>query len=100
MNESSGHRRDNLLHRDRASRESRHALAEPHHLDPIRNLEHLWQVVTDEHHRQAPVADPEDQIENIARLHDPECGGRLIHEHDLARPRDRTTDRNSLTLTA
>ena len=66
----------------------RDALAEPQHLDAVGDLEDLGHVVADQHDREARVAHAPDQVEHVARLHDAERGGRLVHEDDLARPRD------------
>ena len=41
-----------------------------------------------------------DQVEHVAGLHDAERRGRLVHEHDLARPGDRAADRDALALAA
>src|SRR4051812_13714873 len=95
-----GHRPDDVLHRHLAAPEPRHALAEAQHLDAVGDLEDLGHVVADEHDREAALAHAEDEVEDVARLHDAERGGRLVHEDDLARPRHRAADRDALALAA
>src|SRR3954466_1668707 len=95
-----GHRPDDVLHRHLAAPEPRDALAEAQHLDAVGDLEDLGHVVADEHDREAALAHAEDEVEDVARLHDAERGGRLVHEDDLARPRYRAADRDALALAA
>src|SRR5205814_9842435 len=40
--------------------------------DPVRDLEHVIQVVRDDHHRKAAVAQSLAQVEHLARLDDAE----------------------------
>src|SRR4051794_30594020 len=95
-----GHRADDVLHRDLAAPEPRDALAEAQHLDAVGDLEDLGHVVADEHDGEAALADAQDEVEDVARLHDAERGGRLVHEDDLVRPRHGAADRDALALAA
>src|SRR3954467_4950538 len=95
-----GHRPDDVLHRHLAAPEPRDALAEAQHLDAVGDLEDLRQVVADEDDGEALVAHALDLVEHVAGLDDPERGGRLVHEHDLAGPGDRAADGDALALAA
>ena len=80
--------------------EARDPLAEAQDLDAVGDLEDLGHVVADEHDGEALVAHAADQVEDVAGLDDAERGRRLVHEDDLARPRDGAADRDALALAA
>src|SRR5207247_9068738 len=76
------------------------ATAEPHDVDPVRELEDVRHVVADQDHREPTLANALDQVEHLPGFLDPEGGGRLVHDHEPARPRGSTCDRNPLALAA
>ena len=78
--EGAGHRADELLDGGVAPRYCGDPLAEAQHLDAVGDLEHLGHVVADQHHGDALVGDPADQLEHLAGLAHAERGGRLVHE--------------------
>src|SRR5438105_1128663 len=51
--------------------------------DAVGDLEHVIQVVRDDHDREAAVAQAPGQVEHHPGLHDPERGRRLVHDHKL-----------------
>ena len=78
----------------------RHALAEPVDVDAVGDLEHVRHVVADQDHRQPVVADALDELEHLPGLLDAERGRRLVHDHELARPRRGARHRDALALAA
>src|SRR5215472_1480239 len=70
------------------------------HRDPVRDLEHVVQVVRDDHHRQPVVPEPFDQVQHLPGLHHPEGGGGLVKQHQLGVPHHRLGHRNRLSLTS
>ena len=98
--QGAGHRTDQLLHRGALGRERRHPGAEPHHLDPVGDLEHVRHGMRDQHHRDPLVPDPFDGVQHVLGLHHAQRRGGLIQEDDLVRPADRPDDGDLLPLTA
>src|SRR6266536_400917 len=98
VRDRSGHRADEILHRRLRGLEGGHPAAEPEHLDPVRDLEHLGHVVADQHDRQSLVAHAPDEVEHLAGGHHPERRGRLVQEQHLAGPGDRPRHRHALAL--
>src|ERR1700716_2941526 len=74
--------------------------AQIHDSDAICDLEHVDEVVRDQHHREPPVAEASDQVEHQLGLHDAKgcCG--LVHDHELGVPHHGLGDRDGLALTA
>src|SRR5256885_1000186 len=66
--------------------------------DVVRDLEDVIQVVGDDHHGQALVAQPPDEVEHHPGLDDAERGCRLVHEHELRVPHHRLGDGDRLAL--
>src|SRR5438445_5300959 len=75
----------------------RHA-AEVEVRDVVRDLEDVVQVVRDDHHGQALVAQPPDEVEHHPGLDDAERGRRLVHEHEFRVPHHRLGDGDRLAL--
>ena len=66
----------------------------------VGELEHVRHVVADQDHRQAALADAEDEVEHLPRLLHAERGGRLVHDHEPPRPRRGAGDGDALSLAA
>src|SRR2546430_9254530 len=75
----------------------RHA-SEVEDRDVVRDLEDVVQVVRDDHHGQALVAQPPDEVEHHPGLDHTERGRRLVHEHQLRVPHHRLVDGYRLAL--
>jgi hypothetical protein len=78
----------------------RDAPAQPHDLDPVGELEDVGHVMADQDDRQPPVANPQDQVEHLARLFDAQRGRRLVHDRDSLRPFCSACDCDALPLPA
>ena len=78
-----------------------HQPAEIHHADPIAEVTHDGQVVGDEEVRQAvPVAQLDEEVEDL-RLHDDvERRGRLVENDEARAGRQRARDHDALALPA
>src|SRR5690242_1466012 len=74
--------------------------AQVHDGDSIGDLEDVIQVVRDEHHSEAAVAQPLGQVQHLLGLHDAEGGGRLVHDHELGVPHHGFGHRDRLPLAA
>src|SRR5215216_4069272 len=98
--QGAGHGRDDLLHGGVGGPVAGHPDPEPQHLDAVGQLHHLGQVVADEHDRDPRVADPADQVADVAGLDHAQGGGGLVHEHDLADPGGGPADGDALALAA
>src|SRR2546421_12814022 len=66
--------------------------------DVVRDLEDVVQVVRDDHHGEALVAQPPDEVEHHPGLDDAQRGGRLVHDHQLRVPHHRLGDGDRLAL--
>src|SRR5262245_44229940 len=56
--------------------------------------------MADQDHRQAAVANATDEVEHLPRLLDAERRGRLVHDHEAARPHRGAGDGDALPLAA
>ena len=70
------------------------------HPDAVDQAEDLLQIVADDQHREAPVAQSGDDLFDGARLGRTERGRRLVHDDDLRSPGGRASDGDGLALTA
>src|SRR4051794_24358428 len=95
-----GHDRHDLVHRVRLRGHDRDPAPEPVDVDAVGDLEHVRHVVADEDHRDARVADLEDQLEHMGGLLDAERRGRLVEDDDLRAERRRAGHRHALALAA
>ena len=68
--------------------------------DPVGDLEDVVHVVRDQHHAEAVVGEPADQVEHLAGLRDTEGGGGLVEQHDLGVPQHGLGDGHGLALAA
>ena len=66
--------------------------------DPVSDREDVVEVVRDDHHGQAAVAQPPDQVEHHAGLRDTEGRGRLVHDDELGVPHHGLGDGHRLSL--
>src|SRR5438094_7658328 len=66
--------------------------------NPISDLAYIVQVVRDDHHGQAMVLEPSDELEDHRRLCNTEGCGWLVEHDQLRVPHDRLGDGNSLAL--
>src|SRR5690625_3627714 len=66
--------------------------------DAVGDLEHVDEVVRDEHDTVPVVGKTTDQAEHLTRLRDPERRGGLVEEDDLAVPQHGLRDGNCLAL--
>src|SRR5215207_9208464 len=94
----SGHRSNSVFDGRALGVELGVDLSQPQHDNAVGDLEHVWHVVADEDDRDPGVAHLSNQIKNLRCLGDAEGGGRLIHDHHLARPHHRTGHRYPLAL--
>src|SRR2546423_7660767 len=78
----------------------RHHPAKVEDRDPIRDLEHIVEVVRNDHDSEAVVAQPPRQVQHHLRLHHAQGGGGLVEHHQLGIPHHRLGDRHRLTLAA
>src|SRR5438477_3423850 len=86
---SCGHVFDDALPVERRRLVLHHDAAQVHHRNAICHLEDVVEVVGDDHHREATVAQPLDEVEHHLRLHDSEGRSRSVHDHQLGVPHDR-----------
>ncbi|EAU64988.1 hypothetical protein STIAU_5981 [Stigmatella aurantiaca DW4/3-1] len=75
-----------------------HALAQPHHDDPVGHGEHVHQVVADDNDRQPLLAQPADEVQHLPRLGHAERRRGLIQEHHLRLAHHRPRHRDGLAL--
>ena len=75
-------------------------LAAAQHDDAVGHREHVGHAVADQHHRDAVVAQPADQVQHLGHLAHADRRGRLVHQHDLAVRQARARDRHRLALAA
>ena len=68
--------------------------------DPVGDVEHVLEVVADEDDAVALLAQAAHEVEHLLRLRHAERSGRLVEEHDLVLPQDRSRDRDRLALPA
>src|SRR5258708_31048584 len=66
--------------------------------DAVRHFENVGEVVRDDHHGEAAVAQTLDEVEHLPRLHNPEGGRGLVHDHQLRIPHHGFGDRHRLAL--
>ena len=71
-----------------------------HDADPIRQVEHVVDVVADEEDADALFLELPDEVANLCRLGRAEGGRRLVHDQDPRVEVDRASDGNGLALTA
>ena len=78
-----------------------HLAPAAHHHHPVGDREHVLEIVADDDHRDAALADAADQLQGIARLLRAEGGGGFVHHQDLQiRIQDRPGDGHRLALAA
>ncbi len=80
--------------------EERHALPEPEDGDPVRDLEHVMQVVGDDRHGEIPLRETPDEVQHLTRLRHAECGRGLVEDDDPGVPHHRLRHGDRLALTA
>src|SRR5215211_3575149 len=93
-----GDRCDNLVLRAVGGLEVARLLSEPQHVDAVRHLEHVCQVVADHHHPVPLLAQPLDELEHQRRLPHTEGGRGLVEDHHLRVTEQRAGDRYLLAL--
>ena len=79
-----GHDGDSVGHRMRRGREDGDAAAEPLHVNTVRQIEHVWQVVADQDDGQAVITKAKNEVEHLARLLDAHRGDGLVEDDDFA----------------
>src|SRR5579883_675253 len=72
----------------------------PHHNNAVRNLEGVAQVVADDEHRDAALAQGAHKLEYLALLRNAQGGRRLVHNHQACVPVDGARDSYRLALAA
>ena len=73
---------------------------QPEDDDAVHYRKHIFEVVADNHYRQALGAQVHDQVEHLARLGDPKGRGRLVKDHQLGVPHHRACHCHRLALPA
>ena len=92
--------RDHLVLIGLARLEVARLLAEPQHVDAVRHLEDVREVVADHHHAVPALAQPLDQLEHLRGLAHAERGGGLVEHHELRLTQQRASDGDLLALPA
>ena len=95
-----GDRFDDLLLVGLAALELGDVLAEAQHGDRVGDLEDVVQVVGDQDHGEALLAEALDEVQHLPRLRDAERRGRLVEDHDPRVPHHRLGDGDGLALAA
>ena len=98
--DAGGDRRDDLLLRGLLALEHADIPSEPEHRDPVRRLEDVVEVVRDDDHGEALLAEAPHECEHLLGLRDSERRGRLVEDHELGVPLDGLRDRYRLPLAA
>src|SRR5262245_33993850 len=70
------------------------------HDDPVGDREHVRHTVADEHHRDALIAQPADQVQHLGDLAHRYRRGRLVHQDDLRIGQPGAGDGHRLALAA
>jgi hypothetical protein len=91
-------RRDHVFAGGVARLERAARAAEEQHEDPVGDLEHVGEVVTDHDHPEPPLAQSLDQGEHLRGLGDAQCRGGLVEQHHLRLAEQRPGDGDLLAL--
>ena len=77
---------------DLGGRAAMHDAARAHHHEAVRDLQHLVELVADQHHGAPRSRDPPDDLEQAHRLGRREHGGRLVEDQELCAGRQGAQD--------
>src|SRR5437660_5729796 len=97
---SRGHVLDDALPVERRCAVLRDHPSKVEHRDPVRDGEHVVEIVGDHHDRQAAVTEAIHELQDLIRLDDAEGGGGLVHDDELRVPHHRLGDGDRLPLAA
>src|SRR5215472_7099311 len=97
---SGGHVLDRALAVERRGLVLRDHPSKVEHRDPVRDLEHVVEVVGDHHDRETAVPEAAHQLEDHVRLDHAEGGGGLVHDDEPGVPHHRLGHGHRLPLPA